>query len=237
MDYAVSSYTPSVTALIDRVKSQSPVDEKASGLFLTSQPNAPGASSIPGTTREVQTIYECAVSNSVRVLKLEGDVVTVEGCLDNMETYSSIHLACHASQNAAEPLQSRFWFHEGSLSLSTITERNLQNADLAFLSACQTSTGEPKLSDEAVHLAAGMLAAGYRRVVSTMWAIGDRHAPEVAKDFYQYLWRRREEKDGGGFDGAMSAYALHHSISQLKARLDNTEQSLLAWVPYVHFGY
>ncbi|KAF6754991.1 hypothetical protein DFP72DRAFT_812110 [Ephemerocybe angulata] len=74
-----------------------------------------------------------------------------------------------------------------------------------------------------------------------MWSIGDRHAPQVAPDFYQYLWKDSHEDSvprSGGFDGTNSAYALHHAIQELRLRLDsNSEQALLAWVPYVHFGY
>ncbi|KAJ3533243.1 hypothetical protein NMY22_g7415 [Coprinellus aureogranulatus] len=182
-DYAVCSYAPSVTALTERVKNCKPIDESCSGIFLTCQPNAIPQSRIPGTTKEVREICHSAGEYGVRTLHLEGDDVGIEDCLAHMENYSSIHLACHALQDTEEPLRSRFQFHKGSFDLSTIIQRNLRNADLAFLSACQTSTGDEKLSDEAVHLAAGMLAAGYRRVVATMWAIGDKHAPKVALDF------------------------------------------------------
>jgi CHAT domain-containing protein len=50
---------------------------------------------------------------------------------------------------------------DGHLEVLEIMKQKIPNADLAFLSACQTSTGDEKLPDEAVHLAAGMLAAGY----------------------------------------------------------------------------
>jgi CHAT domain-containing protein len=150
-----------------------------------------------------------------------------------MDKFSSIHLACHASQDHREPLKSRFLFHDGSLTLSKIMQKNLKNADLAFLSACQTSTGEETLSEEAVHLAAGMLAAGYRQAVATMWSIGDHHAPEVAKDFYDYLLARQ---CGSGFDGSQSAYALCYATQKLRQRLDYSSKSLLAWTPYVHYG-
>ncbi|KAF6745765.1 CHAT domain-containing protein [Ephemerocybe angulata] len=235
-DYAVSSYTPTVSAITDRVKNDSSIDTKASGLFLTSQPNAPGASSIPGTTKEVQSISERAKNNGIRVQKFVGDEMSVDACLEHMQKFSCIHLACHGSQNAAEPLQSRFLFHQGSLELGTILKSNLKNADLAFLSACQTSTGEEKLSDEAVHLAAGMLAAGYRRVVGTMWSIGDQPAQTVATTFYDYLFARREAKSDAAFDGALSAYALHHAVQQLRLSLDDSEHSFLTWIPFVHFG-
>jgi CHAT domain-containing protein len=236
LGYAVSSYTPTVTALAEKARYSRPIGEDVSGLFLTCQPNAHGLSPIPGTQKEVQSIFGKALEAGVRALSEEGDNLTTEGCLQRMEEYSSIHLACHGSQGmTGDPLRSRFAFHDGSLELSAIMKRNLRNADLAFLSACQTSTGEETLSDEAVHLAAGMLAAGYRRVVATMWTIGDLHAPEVANDFYDYLWRGKGS--GSGFDGAESAYALHDAIQRLQKRLDDSEKSLLCWAPYVHFGY
>ncbi|KAF6754680.1 CHAT domain-containing protein [Ephemerocybe angulata] len=236
-NHVVSSYTPTVTALTDRVKNRRLVDAQASGLLLTSQPRVSGSSPIPGTTTEVRSIFKQAEESGVRVLKLEGDEMTITGCLERMQDFSSIHLACHGSQNAAEPLQSRFLFHQGSLELGKIIQSNLQNADLAFLSACQTSTGEEKLSDEAVHLAAGMLAAGYRRVVGTMWSIGDRAGQEVATNFYKHLFTQREGTSGAVFDGTLSAIALHYATQELRLGLDNSEHSLLSWIPFVHFGY
>ena len=171
------------------------------------------------------------------MLKVEGDALTVDQCLARMEEFSSVHLACHASQNTNEPLLSRFIFHNGHMDLKIIAQRNIKHADLAFLSACQTSAGEATLSDEAVHLAAGMLAAGYRRVVATMWGIKDNYAPKVADDFYDYLWQHGSGDGPAQFDGSQSAHALHHAVQQLRESLGNADTSLLSWIPYVHFGY
>ncbi|KAF5340002.1 hypothetical protein D9611_012357 [Ephemerocybe angulata] len=238
LDYAVSSYTPTIAALTDRISSARPIQKAVSGLFMTCQPNAPGRSHIPETTTEVQSIYDLARMEGMRAQRFDGSAITSATCLDSMERFSIIHLACHAYQNATNPLESRFLFHKGSLDLLSILQRNLKHADLAFLSACQTGTGSEKLPDEAVHLAAGMLAAGYRRVVATMWAIRDEHAPAVATDFYQYLLDHRDPADGSGFDGTHSARALHHATQQLRIRLGNdSDESLLAWIPYVHFGH
>ncbi|KAF6765344.1 CHAT domain-containing protein [Ephemerocybe angulata] len=235
-DYVVSSYTPTVTALTNRVKNDHFIDSHALGLFLTSQPNVPSASPIPGTTKEVQSIFKRAEESGLRASKLEGDEMSVAACLERMQEYSSIHLACHGSQNAAEPLKSRFLFHQGDLELGTILRSNLKHADLAFLSACQTSTGQEALSDEAVHLAAGMLAAGYRRVIGTMWSIGDAPAQKVATTFYEYLFSHRDEASGSSFDGSLSAVALHDATQQLRRSLDDSEYALLTWIPFVHFG-
>ncbi|KAF6742200.1 CHAT domain-containing protein, partial [Ephemerocybe angulata] len=227
MDYAILSYIPTVAALADRIKNRQSIDKERTGVVMVSQPKVDGAASIPGTTTEVRSVYGVVKAVGMRAEKFEETEITAAGCL-----------ACHGSQNAKDPLQSRFLFHDGSLELGTIVQRSLKNADLAFLSACQTSTGVDDLPDEAVHLAAGMLAAGYRRVVATMWSIGDRDAPAVATDFYQYLLDHRSSDMEGGLEGRFSANALHHATKQLRLRLDdNSDQSLLTWIPYVHFGY
>jgi CHAT domain-containing protein len=176
------------------------------------------------------------LKHGARILKLEGDEVTPAECLSHLDRFSSVHLACHGSQNTENPLLSKFFFHRGTLELSTIIKKDLKNADLAFLSACQTSTGDEKLVEEAVHLTAGMLAAGYRRVVGTMWSIRDSTAQRVAVGFYDYLFENREEGSGSGFDGSLSAYALHHAVQELRKTSADSEASLLAWLPFVHFG-
>ena len=148
-----------------------------------------------------------------------------------MKDFSSIHLACHASQNA---LRSSFHLHDGPLDLRTIIRNDMDSADLAYLSACQTSVGDERLPEEVVHLAAGMMAAGYRSVVATMWSIGDKSAPEVAESFYTHLLSR--EGDHGGLGGERAAVALYEAVKELRMKSDLSEDSLLKWVPYVHFG-
>ncbi|TEB19788.1 hypothetical protein FA13DRAFT_1843456 [Coprinellus micaceus] len=233
LDYAVSSYTPTVSALLERVRNSRPIDNKVSGLFLTSQPNAPHTVPIPGTTEEVESIYKKAKGN--RVFKVHGSDLTVDDCLNYLDVFSSVHFACHGYQNPEESLKSRFYFRSGTLDLGVILRKDLKNAELAFLSACQTSTGDEKLPEEAVHLAAGMLAAGYRRVVGTMWCIGDKTAQDVSMSFYDWLFDRMEP--GSGFDGTLSAYALHHAIQKLRGDIGDTDGAILAWAPFVHWAY
>jgi CHAT domain-containing protein len=236
LDYVVSSYTPNVTALKRCFQERCSVDDSAAGLFLTSQPKGIPESPIYGTVEEVRKISRAASEHGTRVSKLDGDEVTPEECLDQLETFSSVHLACHGFQNTENPLLSKFFFHRGTLNLSAIIKKDLKNADLAFLSACQTSTGDEKLVEEAVHLTAGMLAAGYRRVVGTMWSIGDATAQRVAVTFYDYLFEHREESSGNRFDGSLSAYALHHAVQELRKTTGDSETALIAWLPFVHFG-
>ena len=157
---------------------------------------------------------------------------------DALQSYSCIHLACHASQDPKDPLDSAFHLYDGPLRLSEIIRKDLPHADLAFMSACQTSAGDEQLPEEAMHLAAGMLAAGYRSVVGTMWSISDRHAPEVAEDFYRCLLGEgnRTSEESRGLDVTRSSWALHSAIRSLRERLGYSSEALLTWIPYVHFG-
>lgn len=53
---------------------------------------------------------------------------------------------------------------EDGVSLSEIMQQQISSLDYAFLFAGQTSIGDEKVSDEAIHLAAATLAAGYRGI-------------------------------------------------------------------------
>ena len=203
-----------------------------------SQPHTPGRSSIPETTREINIVYEKLAidTDTCKSLRLEGSVATVSQVKQEMETHGWVHLACHASQDTHSPLKSGFFLHDGRLELLEIMKLKISQCQLAYLSACQTSTGDEKLSEEAVHLAAGMLAAGYQGVVATMWSIKDRYAPEVAESFYEYLVVNGKNEGSPRLESADAAYALHHATQCLRKKIGDTEDALLTWVPYVHFG-
>jgi len=231
----VSSYTPTVSVLLDKVKS-SDIERPPSKVLLVSQPNAPDLPPIPGTTREIDALSSKFDSNGCEFLRLDGSIATVDRVKQEMESYNLIHFACHASQNVAYPLKSGFYLHDGRLELSEIMKRKFPRRELAFLSACQTSTGDENLSDEAVHLAAGMLAAGYQGVVATMWSIRDKYAPEIAENFYEYLMEKGKDEKNTRLKSADAAHALHHTIQCFRRKMGDREDALLTWVPYVHFG-
>jgi CHAT domain-containing protein len=168
------------------------------------------------------------------VLLLEDAEATTDKVKTEMKARNWVHFACHGIQDADEPLKSGVHLHDGRLELLEIMREQISNPEFAFLSACQTSKGDLKLSDEVVHLAAGMLAAGYRGVVGTMWSISDMHGPEFATEFYKYLLA---EKGSKGLDSTRAAYALDHAVRKVRESLGDGDAAFLTWVPYVHFGY
>jgi CHAT domain-containing protein len=159
---------------------------------------------------------------------MEGERATSGVVLGAMEEHSWVHLACHASQNTANPTASAFHLHDGELDLAAITRKSLKSAGFAFLSACQTATGDENLPDEAVHLAAGMIMAGYSSVIATMWSIEDEDAPLVAEKVYACML------EGGAPDARRAARALHDAVGCLRDKVG--VKSFARWVPYIHIG-
>jgi CHAT domain-containing protein len=165
-DYAVSSYTPTVAALlraqqgvqaygIDQVKLLLIAAEHA-------QESAPALHYVPQEIKSISTVAEQAHACAVFA---EGSAHAVA----SLPAANMAHFACHGTQDASEPHKSRFCLSDGSLSVSELMEVDLKDAFFAFLSACETAKGDTKHADEVVHLAASMLFAGFRSIVATMW--------------------------------------------------------------------
>ena len=213
------------------------VKKARTGLLIVSQPNTPGQTSIPCAAAEAKKVSKRLEKFGISSHTLDDKEGTVDGVLKAMESHPCIHFACHASQNATNPLKSSIYLHDGQLELSEIMKRNLVHSDFAFLSACQTSTGNENLSEEVVHLAAGMLAAGYRSVIGTMWSIFDKHGPDMAEFFYESLLDdAAKDSERLEIDGARAARALHHATQRLREKISDSPDSLLVWVPYIHIG-
>jgi CHAT domain-containing protein len=228
-DYVVSSYTPTLNAIINATQSCETL-HKFRGLLAVCQPNTPGQSALPHTKVEVTQIKQHALGKFI-VYPLEGSVALVKSVIEGMESHSWVHLACHAVQNCVEPTKSAFCLHDGHLELSTIITKQFPHADFAFLSACKTATGDEKLSEEAVHLAAGLLLAGYRSVIATMWAIKDEDAPVIVDHVYSELFSDIEP------DSTKAALALHHAIKHLReVKGDKEDLAFLSWIPFIHVG-
>ena len=191
---------------------------------------------ISGVKEETDKVQKLMEEHGLSVKHLSGNDATVENAIKEMSLCHWVHLACHATQEPVRPLTSAFHLLDRQLSISDIIKLKNPDVDLAFLSACETSTGDEQLSDEAVHLAAGMLAAGCRGVVSTMWSIKDTYAINVAESFYSHLLNRAEEEGKPWPDSTGAAHAIHHAAQSLRMTLGNHRKAFPIWVPYVHFG-
>ena len=222
MDFVVSSYTPTLSSLIT---ASCPITLPNSQVLAVALPVESG---LAGTAQELDFIVNRAGSSNVK--KLIEEDATIDNVIDGLEESSFVHFACHGVQDVTSPNESALLLAKSSrLTLSHLNHLSLLHAQLAFLSACQTATGDEMLVREAVHLAAGMLSVGYRGVIATMWSIMDSDAPLVADEVYAQLFKYSEP------DPTKAAHALHNAIKKL-IKDSNGTKSFLEWVPFIHIG-
>ncbi|KAF7343295.1 CHAT domain-containing protein [Mycena venus] len=233
-DYVISSYTPTLTALLDPPL----VDPSSFKITAVVEPSAPNCSPLPGVEDELARIMDHVPNDWISPLcNTKGTTV-----LDHLKDSSIVHFACHGTQNLNNPLDSGLMLTEGLLKVAQIMQgpENNERAtkkfmSLAFLSACETAKGDVKTPDEALHLAATLLFAGFRGVVATMWTIQDQDGPKVADIFYGHLFKVCDANSSlpvfPKLTGA--AEALHIAVAKLR---EEPDISFKRWVPFVHYG-
>jgi CHAT domain-containing protein len=109
---------------------------------------------IPGVDKEIENIADVANLRNVEVLHRLVGLTTIKDTSRVMEAASIVHLACHGIQDVGDATQSGFCLGDGRLTISKIMDLKLDDAFLAFLSACETAKGDKNQPDQAMHLAA-----------------------------------------------------------------------------------
>jgi tetratricopeptide (TPR) repeat protein len=250
MDRVISSYSPTVAALHHARRRHMPTYSATSQrALIVAMPTTPG---VPGRLNNV-------LGEARRLAaRLLDSVVLVEpdaaGATDSTETASArlpdrshptkskvldllpdcpiVHFACHGVNDLTDPSKSRLLLHDHEVDPLDITALNplkLDNAALAYMSACETSQAmDTKLINEAVYLTSAFQVAGYRHVIGTFWNINDRVAAEIADDFYEAL-----DTGEGQLDINKAAHALHHAMRHVRDKRPITPS---LWAAHHHSG-
>jgi CHAT domain len=222
VDRVVSSYTPTLRALLEarRPLDPAPDDER---MLIVALPDAPDAVPLTDVVRERDLLTSVFAGRNTL---LEGDSATADAVRTQLPRHRWAHFCCHGGQDLTDPSRGGLLLTDRTLSIAEISARR-HNGEFAFLSACMTATGGAALPDEVITLAAALHYTGYRRVIGTLWSVYDDTAAEVAAMVYADLTAT------GRFDPARSAEALHRAIRELRdvRRLPPT-----AWTPFTHTG-
>lgn len=221
-DFVISSYIPTLSSMLGQDNGY----DDSFRLLTVAQPATPYATPIPKTVDEVGRVASFATG--ISLMELISGSATVRSVSSEMEVSDWVHLACHGEQVTGKSMECGLLLHDRKLTLTEIINLSLRpRADFAFLSACQTAAGDQTIAEESAHLASGMLFAGYRGVIATMWPINDEDGPQIAEDVY-----KRILKDGKP-NRKEAARALHEAVKRLK---ETSNGDILSWVPFIHLG-
>ena len=167
-DYATISYTPTLEALLNLPKLQPTLE--GFKMLVVIEPGA-GRHYLPATVTELKQIKAHVPHEWLTAFGTHDSLSNVDQVTNSLSTTTFAHFACHGLQSDQHPLESALILHDGQLKISQIMEKPMQNASLAFLSACETAKGDKSTPDEVIHLSASLLFAGFSGVVGTMWYV------------------------------------------------------------------
>ena len=235
LDIYVSSYTPTLSALIPGSDHSDPSSSTAElpSLLLVAHFDVPSPEvSLSEVCKDIKVVQ--ALEKRLTVNSLFSEGATVPSVLDCLQCHQFVHFVCHGTLEAKKPFDAGFELHGNErLTLLEIVRSHLPAAEFAFLSACHTAElTEGSAEDEGLHLAAAVQYCGFRSVVGTMWAMANEDGPDVAKYFYQSMFPKGDQ--GGPVPYyKRSAGALRDAVKKLRKKRGVT---LERWVNFVHYG-
>jgi CHAT domain-containing protein len=171
-EYMVSSYTPTLSALLNAQNKEPRTAPSHLNILAVCEDAraSPRLQRLWSVERELKTVEDTAKTSkhgcSVDII---ASSATVERVTDRIQTAHFVHLACHGTQDQTNALDSGFHLSDGKLTISKLINLNLDKAWFAYLSACETAKSDAKQPDQVVHVASAMLHAGFKSVVGTMW--------------------------------------------------------------------
>lgn len=152
---------------------------------------------------------------------------TYMGASANEETLRSegrrsliVHIATHGQFRQDNPIFSSIRLGDSYLSLYDLYRLRLP-AELVTLSGCATGLNVIAAGDELIGLARGLLQAGARSLLLSLWDAHDASTTEFMRSFYRHLCR-----------GSARAAAVREAMLEVRQRFPHPYQ----WAPFVLVG-
>jgi tetratricopeptide (TPR) repeat protein len=225
MDLYITSYTPTLSALIEsRKPGLQPKTPDKPSLLLVAQPET-----LPGAWGEINVLQAVGAP----VTTLVSQKATPTTVVASLREHRFVHFVCHGLLEIGKPFDASFELHGDNLTLLEIVRSRLPAADFAFLSACHTAElTEDSIADEGLHLAAAMQFCGFRSVIGTMWAMADTDGADLSKHFYKPIFSESTGRRRVPYY-ERSARVLQSAVKKLRKKRGIT---LERWVNFVHYG-
>ncbi|EDR09388.1 uncharacterized protein LACBIDRAFT_318922 [Laccaria bicolor S238N-H82] len=228
-DYFISSYTPTIGALLalDSAPDSAPTTQSFQMMAVIQ------SKGLRYTRMELENIQRHVPSEALIKLGVPEVPAGVEAVASHLSSVSIVHFACHGNQNPQNPLDSGLTLDDGLLRISRIMKEKMPNGSLAFLCACETAVGDQNLPDEAMSIGASLIFSGFRRVIATMWKMSDEDGPTIVDTFYEELFSGSPDgRPALKPDMTKSALALHLAVKKLRSQ----GVPFRRWVPFIHMG-
>ncbi|RLK61926.1 CHAT domain-containing protein [Actinokineospora cianjurensis] len=222
-DLVVSSYTPTIRALV-HARRQRAGKTRAPHVLAVATSHAPGVPDLPAARSEAAALGDMFPASAVVLADADA---TRDAVLAAIPQGTIAHFACHGITDPVSPSSSGLLLADQMLTVRDLAELRLEDAELAYLSACDTASPDPRLADEAIHVATAFQLTGFRHVIATLWPLTDNAAKLIAEQFYKHL------NQNGRPTPDCAAFALHAATRTLQARRPGSRRW---WMSMIHVG-
>ena len=223
-DLYITSYTPTLSALIASRIPDSGTQTTAPPTLLVAQPSP----SPPGAWTDAQVIHNF----DLQATSISPGNTTLTTILEGLQRHRFACIAYNGELKAGRPFEASIRFPNGeNLTLLDFVKSQHPAGELALLLCPHTAElTEGSIPDEALHLSAAVQFSGFRSVIGTLWEMGGSadDGQDLAKAVLLSMF---SGKGGGGPHYERSAMALQDAVQQMRSKL-----SLAQWVNYVHYG-
>ncbi|MEJ2866445.1 CHAT domain-containing protein [Actinomycetospora sp. OC33-EN08] len=215
-------------------------------------PPSVGFRDLPGAEAEA-----VLVGRSLGGRTLVGAAATEQRVRDELATRTPVaHLACHGTVHPDAPdLSALRLAGEERLTVAELVGIGL-DVDLAVLSACSSGRGRITRAGDVVGLSRGLLAAGVRHAVTSLWDVEDAATCLTMADFTDHLARgklgvaealthaqrgvraltREEARDRYADLCARAGVEPGHDGGRRRSASSSFPLRPTAWAPFVHLG-
>ena len=221
-DLYISSYTPTLSALLASRKPSTQLSALPTLLVAQSDPSRPGA------WPEAQVIRDL----DLQATSLGRGNATLATILDGLQRHQFACVAYNGSLTTGRPFEAAMRIPNGELlTLLDLVRSQHPAGEFALLPGSHTAElTEESIPDEALHLSAAVQYSGYRSVIGTLWGIDD--SVDDGQDLAKAVLLSMFSGNGGGEPYyERSASALRDAVRQMRCNLP-----LVRWVGYVHYG-
>ncbi|NUT47721.1 MAG: CHAT domain-containing protein [Saccharothrix sp.] len=214
LDRVVSSYTPTLRALLHTRARPSGVD---SPFLVVSMARTPGYPDLPDAEVEAGLLAERFPDH----VRLADASATRSSVADALGRHARAHVVCHGVQDLASASAGGLVVHDGVLTVRDVLARRSSPGDVAFLAACVSAQSPLHLPNEVMTFAGALQLSSFRHVVGTVSPV-DATATEFAEAFY-----------ADDVDPDETAYQVHRVVQVMRERYPLAP---ILWATYVHFG-
>jgi CHAT domain-containing protein len=177
---------------------------------------------------ETEAVYVARLFGAAPLLRDDATEAVVR---NRIAETGLVHLATHGSLDADSPLASSISLADGELTLYELMGIHL-HADLVVLSACETGTGDTTPGDDVFGLSRGLLAAGARSAIVSLWPVEDLATSLLMGAFYRNLQAGHAPSAAlqmaQEFVRTLSAADVNNEIARLEEQLEPARGGTIA---------